>query len=482
YRELRHLVNKTACALVARGYQKGERIGLWSENSLFFVIAYLGTIRAGLVVVPVPKELTLPALSEISSQAELLALFAHRRRCSSALEDWAERSGVALLKEGQWPEQLPERELPMPTIDPVRDLAALMFTSGSTGTPKGVMVSHRNIESNSRDIVGYIGLNQRDRAMVVLPLHYCFGTSLLHTHLLAGGSVVLNNDFRLYPEAVLQEMRERECTGLAGVPSTYQILLRKSRFAHLSFPRLRWFQQAGGRLPSPCIAEMINAFPQVKFYIMYGQTEATARLSFLPPERLRDKLGSIGRGLPSTTLVVRKPGGTPVTPGSTDVGEILARGDNITLGYWRDPVETAKFYRDGWLSTGDLARVDADGFIFIVERERDIIKSGGNRVSAKEVEDTIAELREVLEVAVIGIPHEFLGDALQAFVVPHKAGSLSPREVQAYCRQRLPSFKVPERVGFLEVMPHNDAGKVLKLKLRDLAAGEKEGSSRLERI
>ena len=330
-----------------------------------------------------------------------------------------------------------------------------------------MMVSHRNLECNTLDIVTYMDLTPADRVMVVLPFHYCFGASLLHTHLMAGGSVVLNNEF-MYPEAVVQDMLQKECTGLAGVPSTYQILLRKSRFRDTTFLKLRWFQQAGGKLPNPHIAEILKAFPSVRYYLMYGQTEATARLSFLPPERLADKLGSIGKGLPSTSLEVLKPDGVPVVPGSDETGEIVASGDNITLGYWNDPIETAKYFRNGRLHTGDIAKVDMDGFIFVVERERELIKSGGNRVSAKEVEDVIAELSEVVEVAVVGMPHEMLGEAIMAFVVVTRDARITPDDVHTHCRRCLSSFKVPESVRFIKHMPHSESGKVLKSKLREM--------------
>jgi len=285
---------------------------------------------------------------------------------------------------------------------------------------------------------------------------------------MAGGSLVLNNDFRLYPEMVLREMQHKECTGLAGVPSTYQLLLRKSRFRELAFPKLRWFQQAGGKLPNACIAEILEAFPHVRFFLMYGQTEATARLSYLPPERLRDKLGSIGRGLPSTRLEVLMPNGASVVPGSAETGEIVASGDNITLGYWNDPEETARFFKRGRLHTGDIARVDTEGYIFVVEREREMIKSGGNRVSSKEVEEVIAQLPAVVEVAVLGVPHELFGEAIQAVVVATPASGLTAEAVQEHCRKRLAPFKSPTSVLFLPSLPHNSAGKVLKAKLKEM--------------
>lgn len=476
YAELRHATARIAAGLLARGHPKGDRVGIFVENSLFFVKAYLGIIRAGLVVVPLQTDLTGEAFAEIVSDAGISEVFVSKRWLNR-VRPWADELGLTLLTEGREEDFTGNAQAPLPAVNAASDLAALMFTSGSTGSPKGVMVTHRNIECNTRDIAAYLGLHAGDRAMVVLPFHYCFGLSLLHTHLLAGGSVVLNNEFKLFPESVLTEMQRQECTGFAGVPSTYQILLRNSRFRQMTFPRLRWFQQAGGKLPNPCIREIREAFPAVRFFLMYGQTEGTARLSYLPPDRLADKLGSIGKGLPSTRLEVLRGNGTPVAPGSDETGEIVATGDNIAQGYWRDPVETAKFFRRGRLYTGDLARVDADGFIFIVEREREMIKSGGNRVSAKEVEDVIAELPEVVEVAVVGAPHELLGEAIKAFVTSAPGSAIAPQDVLAHCQKRLPAYKVPESVVFTRHLPHNSAGKLIKSKLKELFKENKAGVS-----
>ena len=476
YRELRRRVAQVSSSLLARGHRKGNRIGIFAENSPFFVIAYLGIIRAGLVAVPFQTDLGEETFRKIVSDAGMREILASERFLNK-LAPLAKTTGTALLSESKL-ENLPSGAwIGVPEIDAARDLAALMFTSGSTGSPKGVMVSHRNIECNTRDIIAYMGLTSEDRVMVVLPFHYCFGVSLLHTHLMAGGSVVLNNGFKLFPEAVLQDMLQYECTGFAGVPSTYQILLRKSRFRETRFPKLCWFQQAGGKLPNPQIAEVLSSFPQVRYFLMYGQTEGTARLSYLPPECLAGKLGSIGRGLPSTSLEVLRADGTAVTPGSNETGEIVASGDNITSGYWNDLVETSKYFRNGRLHTGDIARMDADGFIFVVERERDMIKSGGNRVSAKEVEDAVAELSDVVEVAVLGAPHELLGECIKAFVVTVPGSKLAPQDVKEHCRERLSSFKVPEEIFFLGNMPHNSSGKILKHKLSEMLPGHRPNTT-----
>jgi long-chain acyl-CoA synthetase len=468
FSRLRDEVCRCAAYLASRGHTQGERIGIVAENSPFFVIAYLSVIRAGAVAVPFPTDLTESFFASLVSDAGIKTLFVSNHYLGR-IRRWAEKRLLTILSERNLTDYAGPAETPMPSIDTSRDLAALLFTSGSSGAPKGVMLTHRNIECNTLDIVSYLNLTRDDRAMVVLPFHYCFGLSLLHTHLFAGASTVLNNDFRLFPESMLLEMEERGCTGFAGVPSTYQILLRKSRFRELKLPKLRWFQQAGGKLPDACIREVIAAFPHVAFYLMYGQTEGTARLSYLPPDRLRDKLGSIGKGLPSTRLEVIRPDGTPVIAGSNETGEIVATGDNIAAGYWNDPESTARSFQQGRLHTGDIARVDADGFIYIVGREKEIIKSGGNRVSAKEVEEVIAEMEEILEVAVVGMPHELLGEAIKAYVVPASHAAITPREVEIHCRKRLPAFKSPEEVIFLDALPHNAGGKILKNRLKEMA-------------
>jgi long-chain acyl-CoA synthetase len=463
YEVLRGRVRSITARLLDLGLKTGDRIGLLAENSPFFIAAYLGTIRAGLCAVPFQTD------SNDKTLEQLTASLGIKHVCVSSrflprLQPWADKLDLTLLDESAFSTRVADAP-PLPTIDPGRDLAAIMLTSGSTGEPKGVMVTHRNIACNTRDIVAYMGFTPDDRAMVVLPFHYCYGVSLMHTLLAAGGSLVINNRF-MFPEKMLDELDEKQCTGLAGVPSTYQILLRKTRFARRVFPSLRWLQQAGGKLPNPLICELRQAFPAVRLYVMYGQTEGTARLSFLPPDRLEDKLGSIGKGLPSTRLEVLRDDGTPVRPGSDEAGQIIASGENITPGYWGDAEETARFFRAGKLATGDMARVDADGFIYIVERARDFIKSAGNRISPKEVEDAIAELPEVVEAAVIGVPDDLLGEAIKAYVVTARGGQLTADDVCGHCLKRLPNYKIPQQVEFLPVLPKTSNGKVDKMQLR----------------
>jgi long-chain acyl-CoA synthetase len=298
-----------------------------------------------------------------------------------------------------------------------------------------------------------------------LPFHYCFGTSLLHTHLRVGGTVVIDGRF-MYPEKILERMIETECTGFAGVPSHYQILLNSTSIRSKRFPHLRYVQQAGGHLPSNFICQLQEALPGTKVFVMYGQTEATARLACVPPERLSEKLGSIGKGIPGVCLRVLDESGRDVSNGET--GEVVAEGRNVTLGYWRDPEETAKCFRNGRLHTGDLATIDADGFIYIVDRAKDFLKCGGKRVSCRQLEQQILQFEGLIEAAVIGIPDDVLGEAVKAFVVPQAPGSDLSRRLHLFCRERMPSQYVPREIVILESLPKNSAGKVTKQALKTL--------------
>jgi len=458
-----------------RGFQKGELVGIVAQNSPFFVVAYLAVIMAGLVAVPVPPDRN-ETCTEIVETLALNHLFIAKRyvRLLDVLGSkpgrtcWTEEVASHPLVTGTIADlQSSSTGCIRPAIDPGTDLAALMLTSGSSGHPKAVMVTHGNIGANTRDIASYLGLTPADRVMAILPFHYCFGLSLLHSHLLTGGSVILNNGFA-FPETVLDDMEAKAATNLAGVPSTYQILLRRSTFLQRELPSLRFLQQAGGKLPDALIEEIHRTFPNIDFYTMYGQTEATARLSYLSPELLDTKLGSVGRGLPSTTLEVLDEDGNPISPGGDDIGEVVASGPNITLGYFRDPEETDRFFRNGRLWTGDLARVDEDGFIYIVGRRREFIKPMGYRVSPLEIESVIAELPQVVEAGVFGVPDVLVGEKIRALIVPIPDCAVSEDTVIRHCRRRLPEYKVPHDVRSVGALPKNSQGKLARTALADI--------------
>jgi acyl-coenzyme A synthetase/AMP-(fatty) acid ligase len=272
----------------------------------------------------------------------------------------------------------------------------------------------------------------------------------------------------VYPELVLNQMEATACTGFAGVPSTYQALLRNSTFPQRKFPHLKKLQQAGGKLQPVLIQELVAAEPQARVFVMYGQTEATARLSYLPPEMLPSKLGSIGKGIPGVTLKVIGEDGNPVKPG--DVGEIYAWGENVSPGYWHDPEASQDKFVAGVLHTGDLATIDEDGYIFVVDRKADFIKSFGFRVSSQRVEECILEVKDVVGAAVIGEADMVRGEAIWAFVVPRTGANLTKDVIQTHCAERLANYMVPKEVVFMDRLPMNAHGKIVKNELRRLAA------------
>ena len=458
-----------ASHLLQKGHSKGDRVLLIAENSFFWVASYLGILRAGLVCVPLPANTAQETVSYIAEITEAKSacvparvfLKNKLRLPVPVLTDVpvqeAEKPGAQHRNGFIQPQNFPQISRD--------DLAALMFTSGTTGKPRGVMVTHGNIIANTNSIIEYLRLSSRDRIMAVLPFQYCFGASLLHTHLRAGGSLVVDPRF-MFPEKILERMRETECTGFAGVPSHYQILLRKSALKDYCFPHLRYVQQAGGHLAPALIRELREALPGTEIFVMYGQTEATARLSYMPPEMLDRKPGSIGKGVPGVKLRVIY-AGRDAAPG--EIGEIVAQGENITQGYWRAEEETATVFRDGMLYTGDLATVDEDGYIFIVDRAKDFIKCGGNRVSCRQIEEKLLEFGDLLEAAVIGVPDEILGEAVKAFVVP-RPGVVSDLEplLRQFCTRNMLPAQVPREFVFLDALPKNASGKVAKSVLREI--------------
>jgi acyl-CoA synthetase (AMP-forming)/AMP-acid ligase II len=255
-------------------------------------------------------------------------------------------------------------------------------------------------------------------------------------------------------------------TGIAGVPSTFQTFLRNTSLPRRELKSLKKVQQAGGKLQNVFIEELVSALPHAQVFVMYGQTEATARLSYLPPKLLETKLGSIGRGIPGVTLNVLNDSGKNVNAG--EIGEIVASGDNISPGYLNDPEESSEKFRKGKLYTGDLATVDGDGYIYIVDRKSDFIKSLGHRVSSQEIEAEILKIPEVVSAAAIGVPDELTGEAIKVFVVLKKKALVTSEAILKYCRKNMVRHMIPKEIVVLEKLPINAHGKFVKSELRKL--------------
>ena len=436
-----------------------KNVVLIGPNSVFFITAYLGILKSGNVCVPLNYAIEQENLDYILKTTET-----HTSIVSKGLLSKLEFGyNIEIIDEEVLNEIIKGQT--HTTFDKNFDqnkVAEIIFTSGSTGEPKGVMISHKNIMANTDSIIDYLNLTPNDIIGIVLPFFYCYGLSLLHTHLKVGGSIVLNNSF-IFLGSVINDLKNFKCTGFAGVPSHFQILLKKSQnFKNTEFPDLRYVTQAGGKLHSIFIEEFINAFPKIDFFVMYGQTEATARLSYLPPQRLKGKISSIGQAIPGVTLKVVNSQGKMVH--TNEEGELLAKGDNIMLGYYKDKKGTENTLKNGWLHTGDIAKVDADGFIYIVARKKEIIKVGGKRVSPKEIEAVILSVREVVDCTITGIPDEILGEAIQATIVLQgKTDQDQMKERILYtCSEKLAMFKIPQKIVFESSITMSSTGKKIK--------------------
>jgi acyl-CoA synthetase (AMP-forming)/AMP-acid ligase II len=435
---------------------ENQMIVLSAANSEFFIMAYFGIMKSGNICVPLNPAIEQANLDFIIDKTQASWFFLSRQVSSRISVKGHVMNEVSLAVEL---DGFSGAECNHQNVDPNR-VAQIIFTSGSTALPKGVMVSHGNIIANTQSIIGYLHLTHEDVMAVVLPFFYCYGLSLLHTHVRVGGSLVLNNTFILLG-SLINDLKRYKCTGFAGVPSHYQILLRKSdTFRNSDFPDLKYVTQAGGKLHSVFITEFTASFPKVKFYVMYGQTEATARLSYLPPERLSDKLGSIGKGIPGVELKVVNDYGMPTQPG--EVGEIIAHGKNVMLGYYQDDEATQKALRDGWLYTGDLAQRDDDGFIYLTARKKEIIKVGGKRISPKEIEEVIVSMPEVIDCSIESVEDEILGEAIKAVVVVNADSNITADDVKRYCATKLAIFKIPGLIEFSDKVEVNSAGKKVK--------------------
>jgi long-chain acyl-CoA synthetase len=442
---------------------RGQNILLIGPNSVFFIICYLAILKSGNIAVPINPEIEQSNLDFIQTKCQSNIAFLSER-----LAGKLHFSDVTLLNEKSlnkiFENESFAKEVPSDT--PPDHLAEIIFTSGSTGESKGVMISHKNLVANTSSIVEYLQLTRFDVMLVVLPFYYCYGLSLLHTHLRVGGSIVLNNVFIMLG-GVINDLKRFKCTGFAGVPSHFQILLRKSdSFKKTVFPHLRYVTQAGGKLYNPFIQEFLDTFPEIRFNVMYGQTEATARLSWLPPENLPKKIGSCGKAIPGVELMVADEHDSPVKPGET--GEILARGDNIMLGYYKDTESTSHTIVNGWLRTGDLATVDTEGYIYLTARKKEIIKVGGRRISLKEIEDVIVSMPEVIDCSIISIPDDILGETMKAKVIVTEMGvqstAITSDTIRAWCAARLALFKVPQFIEVSNEVRISSTGKKIKAR------------------
>jgi amino acid adenylation domain-containing protein len=484
YRELWSRACALAWALQRRGVRRGDRVLVFADNSPEAAVFFWGTLAAGAVVAminPLTKTDKLAWLlgdcrpSALLADGHLTPVFAAAARRSASLKAvlvcgaldpkaCEGLPGVAALEDALAAERQ-DRPPPRTCLD--IDLAALVYTSGSTGEPKGVMLTHRNMLTAATSISQYLELREDDVVLGLLPLAFDYGLYQLIMSFRQGARLVLERSFT-YPAQVLQRIPTERVTFFPGVPTIYAMLAQMKDLSHWDLSSVRVVTNTAAALPVKHIASVQRIFPSARIYSMYGLTECK-RCTFLPPEDLARKPESVGIAIPDTELWLVDEEDRRLGPGQ--VGQLVIRGATVMRGYWEKPQETARMLRPGPLPgemvlyTGDLCRLDEEGYLYFVGRMDDIIKLRGEKVAPKEVEAALYAIEGVKEAAVIGVPDEILGQAVKAFVVLEEGAALTAGDLQHECQKRLESIMVPKHIELVPSLPKTDTGKIKKTGL-----------------
>lgn len=469
--------NRLAHSLLERGCRKGDRIIVFANNGIPTALSIFATLKAGGVFSLVNPTTKADKLDFLLRKYGASALVTERRLLPVAVEAMAGSSiKAAFVVDAPQDESFESFEEALaasahsrPSIDPGidLDLAMIVTTSGSTGLPKGVMMTHQNIVTAATSITSYLENVAEDRILSVLPLSFDYGLYQLLMSVKLGATLVLEKSFA-FPAAIMEKLRRERITGFPVVPTMAALLLQRDDLSPEMFPDLRYVSSTGAALPPTHIHQLRRLFPRARIFSMYGLTECK-RCTYLPPEELDRRPDSVGIAIPGTQAEVVDDRGCPAAPGV--VGELVIRGAHVFKGYWDDPEETARMLRPGpypWekvLHTGDLFRCDAEGFLYFVGRKDDIIKTLGEKVSPKEVENVLYALPGVRQAVVVGVPDPIQGSAVKAVIAADPAAGLTERSVIAHCAARLESFMVPSRVEFREELPQTGTGKLRRAGL-----------------
>ncbi|HEY0833858.1 MAG TPA: AMP-binding protein [Azospirillum sp.] len=453
-----------AHALRRRGVARGDRVALLAENTIDTVVALYGVLKAGAVVVPLHPTIKRDKLAFVLNDCGVRAVIAPPACAGEVGPAVADAPSV---RDTLWLGEAPE-DGDGPFDEPRlidADLAAIIYTSGSTGRPKGVMLTHRNIVNTSWSISSYLGHTPDDIVLCVPPLSFDYGLFQVFMAVRVGFTLVLERSF-VYPYVVLRTMARHGVTSLPGVPTIFAMLLQLETFHAGTVPTLRRMTNTAAALPPAHIRRLRALFPQARLFSMYGLTECT-RVAYLDPDRLDEKIGSVGKAMPNCEAYVADDDGNRAAPG--EVGELVVRGANVMPGYWARPEDTAARLRGGLLRTGDLFTADAEGFLYFVGRKDDVFKCRGEKVSPKEIENVLYELPDVAEAAVVGVPDAIDGTAIKAHVVARPGSALDEAQVRRHCRARLESRLMPKFIAFCTALPKTDTGKIRRAALAELA-------------
>ena len=487
YREIGERVKEFSDLLLNMNVNKSDRVMIFLENSLESVVSIFGILEVGGVFVVINPQMKSKKMEYIINDCGTKILITDRNHleqirdvlgnCTSLenilLTDDEDKEVISVDMEKirvtpfSDAKRLPKGATQTPTIVDL-DLASIIYTSGSTGFPKGVTLSHQNMSSAADSIITYLENTFDDIIFNVLPLSFDYGLYQVLMAFKFGGTVVLEKSF-VFPHHVLQRMKEEKATGFPIVPTIANILLRLKDLKKYDLSTLRYITNTAQKLPKKTIFGLTEAFPHVRIFSMYGLTECK-RVSYLLPEKLKAKPESVGKAMPNTEAFIVDANGNRITKAGV-VGELVVRGPNIMVGYWNNPQDTKKVIKPGmhpddrWLYTGDLFTMDEDGDLFFFGRKDDMIKTAGEKVGPKEIENVLYDIEDVHEAAVIGVQDDMLGQAIKAVVALRKGSKLTEKEIILHCSKHLENFMVPKYVEIRQQLPKTSTGKISKKDL-----------------
>lgn len=463
-------ISSCAAYFQSLGIKSGDCISLLLENSIQYVVAYYAAISCGALAVPLNTTAKSTDITNWIAHSGSVILVASQKLYKSFSNEYVGSLNVVIVPDSDINSDMywSSRQTKTVNLDELIEQISsdmpvtIMYTSGTTGKPKGVTLTHGNFAHNYNAVIKYLHLTNNDSILNILPFYYSYGNSVLHTHLMTAAAIVIENNF-MYPVKALEKIENQQLTGFSGVPATFSILLNRTNLSEYNLSSLRYATQAGGAMPPSNIQRFIDQVDNVEFYIMYGQTEATARLTYLEPSKLATKLGSIGKPLSGITIEIRDEEGNSIKSGVE--GELYVKGPNIMQGYWNNNELTNQVIVDGYLKTGDLGHIDSEGYIYLTGRRSDMIKVGGNRISPLEIEEVVSQLDGIEEVAATGVDDEILGQVVKISVVLNDGCHITELAIKSYCKKNLALYKIPKFVSFVETLPKTASGKVKRYLL-----------------
>lgn len=462
YAALAQRVAHTAGWLADQGVGPGDVVAVLMKNSAAFIELAVAIGHAGAVFLPINFRLSADEVAYICRDSGAKLLLVDEELAPSAAQ--VGRS-VVVSPAAQADSTRLGAASPLPVVmRRPEDLFRLMYTSGTTDRPKGVMHTYENFYWKCADHVLALGLNAQSRLLMAGPLYHVGAFDLPGVAVLwQGGSVVILRDFAASAALEWIEKEAITCAWLAPVMTT--ALLAEGPASGRDLTSLRWVIGGGERTPEARIRSFTGVFPNARYIDAYGLTESCSGDTLMEAGREIEKIGSVGRALAHVEIEIRNESGAPLPPG--EAGEICLRGPKVTRGYWNDPAKTAAAFFGDWFRTGDMGYLDAEGFLYLTDRLKDMIISGGENIASSEVERAILEMPGVREVAVIGAPDPQWGERPVACVVAESGAQISAQAVIAHCRARLAGFKAPRDVIFRDTLPRNPSGKILKRVLRE---------------